>query len=191
VTSPSPGAPMTRPAGMVAAPRSRLHPQAGFSRGPGGQCRYCGATLRHRRNWCGSACVHNWRMRSDPGYARRAVLARDRGVCCACGLDTVALMSFLRQPLGTLDEYRRVATIAWLLGYWRSRGSVVCEVVHLRQSPLWQADHIVPVVDGGSDLGLANLRTLCTPCHRAETAALRRALAFRRRAARWLAEVKS
>jgi 5-methylcytosine-specific restriction endonuclease McrA len=33
-------------------------------------------------------------------------------------------------------------------------------------------DHVVPVVEGGGVCGLENLRTLCRPCHRLETAAL-------------------
>lgn len=43
----------------------------------------------------------------------------------------------------------------------------------------WEADHIVPVVEGG-DSNLENIRTLCIPCHRAATAALR---AWRKRVA--------
>jgi 5-methylcytosine-specific restriction enzyme A len=39
---------------------------------------------------------------------------------------------------------------------------------------LWDADHIVPVVEGGGECDLANLRTLCLKCHRAATAALRK-----------------
>lgn len=37
---------------------------------------------------------------------------------------------------------------------------------------LWEADHIVPRVEGGSNK-LDNLRTLCVPCHKAETSKLR------------------
>lgn len=36
----------------------------------------------------------------------------------------------------------------------------------------WDADHIVPVVEGGGGCGLDNYRTLCIWCHRDETAAL-------------------
>ncbi|HEV2687987.1 MAG TPA: HNH endonuclease [Bryobacteraceae bacterium] len=39
---------------------------------------------------------------------------------------------------------------------------------------LWDADHIMPVVEGGGECDLANLRTLCLKCHGAATAALRR-----------------
>lgn len=37
---------------------------------------------------------------------------------------------------------------------------------------LWQADHIVPVVEGGGEFGIENYRTLCTGCHRKVTAEL-------------------
>ena len=35
---------------------------------------------------------------------------------------------------------------------------------------LWEVDHIVPLVDGGSH-EMANLQSLCTPCHKRKTAA--------------------
>lgn len=44
----------------------------------------------------------------------------------------------------------------------------------------WEADHIVPVSEGGGFCGLENLRTVCQPCHRAETAALAGRLAAAR-----------
>ncbi|MBP6313051.1 MAG: HNH endonuclease [Flavobacteriales bacterium] len=31
--------------------------------------------------------------------------------------------------------------------------------------PKWQADHIIPVKEGGSACGLDNFQTLCTSCH--------------------------
>ena len=34
---------------------------------------------------------------------------------------------------------------------------------------LWELDHIVPLVDGGSH-DPSNLQTLCTPCHKNKTA---------------------
>ena len=33
----------------------------------------------------------------------------------------------------------------------------------------WQADHIVPVAEGGGMCELSNFRTLCTKCHAQET----------------------
>lgn len=48
---------------------------------------------------------------------------------------------------------------------------------------LWQADHVQPVVEGGGLCGLDNYRTLCTVCHKAETAALRKRMVDARRQA--------
>lgn len=45
----------------------------------------------------------------------------------------------------------------------------------------WEADHIVPVVEGGGECDLSNLRTLCLRCHRAETAKLAKRRAERRK----------
>lgn len=48
------------------------------------------------------------------------------------------------------------------------------------QSGRWDADHIVPIAEGGA-FARENLRTLCRPCHHRETAALRARLAERRK----------
>ena len=34
---------------------------------------------------------------------------------------------------------------------------------------LWDADHIIPVKEGGGQCGLENIRTLCIKCHKTET----------------------
>jgi 5-methylcytosine-specific restriction protein A len=46
---------------------------------------------------------------------------------------------------------------------------------------LWQADHIVPVVEGGGECGLDGYQTLCTSCHRRKTTAMQQARADSRR----------
>jgi 5-methylcytosine-specific restriction protein A len=43
----------------------------------------------------------------------------------------------------------------------------------------WEADHIIPLAEGGTN-ELSNYRTLCVPCHKAETRALAGRLAQRR-----------
>ena len=47
-------------------------------------------------------------------------------------------------------------------------------VLEPNEGAFWQADHLLPVVEGGGASGWCNLRTLCTECHREVTAALRR-----------------
>lgn len=117
-------------------------------------CRWCGAEVpKRRRTFCSAVCVNEWRLRTDPGYLREQVFARDRGVCAACGLDTEALRKSKRK----LDySARRRFEQEWG-----------------RRRNLWDADHVVPVAEGGGECDLSNMRTLCLKCHREATALLR------------------
>ena len=47
---------------------------------------------------------------------------------------------------------------------------------------LWEADHTIPVCEGGGGCGLDGYRTLCICCHKEVTKALRTRLAERNRA---------
>jgi len=38
---------------------------------------------------------------------------------------------------------------------------------------LWDADHVIPVIEGGGECDLSNMRTLCLKCHRKHTTELR------------------
>jgi len=126
-----------------------------------GLCRWCGLEVPTRRfTFCSDWCVHEWRLRSDPGYLRAKVLLRDRGVCAICQIDTCAAYGELRRSRGT----HRLR----LLAKWRLK--------RLTRKTLWDADHILPVVEGGGECDLQNLRTLCLLCHRQQTLELRRRL---------------
>jgi 5-methylcytosine-specific restriction endonuclease McrA len=46
-------------------------------------------------------------------------------------------------------------------------------LTRLNRRTLWDADHILPVAEGGGECDLANLRTLCLICHRQQTRELR------------------
>lgn len=116
---------------------------------------------RRRRTFCSEFCVHQWRLRSDPGYLREQVAARDRGVCALCATDTLAAYAQLKRSRG---GQRKEDLAMWGLPSMDARRS------------LWDADHIVPVAEGGGQCDLDNLRTLCLPCHREVTADLRRRL---------------
>jgi 5-methylcytosine-specific restriction endonuclease McrA len=103
---------------------------------------------------------------------RAAVFERDHGVCALCQADTEALYAEYRKliPRGThsltdgkspAERFRlqHGVPIGRAIGDW------------------WDADHIVPVIEGGGECKLSNLRTLCIPCHRIETAKLRQRMA--------------
>jgi 5-methylcytosine-specific restriction endonuclease McrA len=149
-----------RPARTLAeAGRARaLHAPSGPLGRP--LCRWCQLEIlaRRRRTFCSEYCVHQWRLRSDPGYLRDQVFARDRGVCALCSTDTVAAYARLKRTRG--------AARAEALAMWGIRS------IQARRS-LWDADHILPVAEGGGQCDLDNLRTLCLPCHREVTAELR------------------
>lgn len=136
--------------------------------GPNGSplCRWCQLEIlaRRRRTFCSDYCVHQWRMRSDPGYVRELVFARDRGVCALCAADTVSIYNALKRARGP-------ARAAGLSLYGM-------KTIASRRS-LWDADHVRPVAEGGGQCDLDNLRTLCLPCHREATAELRRRLRAR------------
>lgn len=120
-----------------------------------GLCRWCGSEApKGRFTFCGNACVHQWKLRTDPGYLRDQVFERDKGVCAACGVDTEALRKNKRK----LDfAARRQFEREW--GVRRN---------------LWDADHVLPVSLGGGECDLSNMRTLCLKCHRIATAQLRK-----------------
>jgi 5-methylcytosine-specific restriction endonuclease McrA len=130
--------------------------------GPNGLplCRWCQLEIiaKRRRTFCSEYCVHQWRLRTDAGYMREQVFARDRGRCAACSIDTVAAFAALKRARGAARE-------AGLRLYGMQR-------ISSRRS-LWDADHIVPVAEGGGQCDLDNIRTLCLLCHRAATAELR------------------
>lgn len=134
-------------------------------KGPNGRslCRWCNLEVqRGRQTFCSDWCVEEWRLRSDPSYLRERVLARDLGICAACGVDCLEAWRHLRRLRGTA---RLRAARDWQLG---------------KRKSLWDADHITPVAEGGGECDLSNMRTLCLKCHRVRTAELRRRLQARR-----------
>ena len=106
--------------------------------------------------------MEEWRLRTDPGYVREKVLQRDRGVCAQCGVDCLSAWKDLKRLRG--------AARLKALARWGFRPG------HRARKSLWDADHIVPVVEGGGECDLENIRTLCLICHRAVTAQLRKRL---------------
>ena len=129
-------------------------------KGPNGRnlCRWCQLEVpATRRTFCSGFCVNEWRLRTDPSYLRGQTFARDRGICAVCGTDTVAAWKELRRSRGT--------TRIRLLREWG--------LTSFTRRSLWDADHIVPVVEGGGACDLSNIRTLCLCCHRKATAELR------------------
>jgi len=86
---------------------------------------------------------------------RQQVKKRDKGTCRLCGFNVVkAHREWTRSKPPASDRAARKA--------WRA------------VRPRWEADHIVPVADGGGECGLDNYRLLCRPCHVSVTSEWRR-----------------
>lgn len=121
-------------------------------------CRWCSLEVPPpRRTFCSTYCVNEWRLRTDPGYVRERVFERDRGICADCATDTLAAWLWIKKSRG--------ASRLRALREWGLTG--------MSRSSLWDADHILAVVEGGGECDLTNLRTLCLKCHRRATAELR------------------
>lgn len=132
---------------------------------------------------------------------RAQVLARDHGVCALCGLDTELLGRVLAHLVDLWEQEPQprprhvVPPFAPESGTWcrplaRPRWDHdVLAALGFNQptQALWECDHVLPVAErpaGEPPPGVEGYRTLCQPCHRAQTAALLRRLAGRQRCPR-------
>lgn len=115
-------------------------------------CRWCQKPATKKLGtFCSKKCVFEWKIRTSQSFARKAVFARDKGVCANCGLDTEKL----RRQLEFLSPEVREAKLSGM-GFHPNRA-------------LWEMDHIVEVRDGGGQCGLDNYQSLCWACHNKKT----------------------
>ena len=150
-----------------------------LAKGPG-LCLVCGVSLPPgRRTRCSTECSEIADLLEGGSARRRHVLKRDSGVCANCGLDTAKVRRVVAWSL--YGAAWKVGRLDYEFGIGRELAALGIRYEWLR----WEADHIVPVCEGGGVwLGmtkaelLGNLRTLCGECHKLETASLakRRAL---------------
>ena len=152
-------------------------------------CKWCEKVIEPpRRTWCGDDCVNEFMVRTGGGMARSMVFERDRGVCALCGIDCHRLEDAVE---GRLPHFSRWAStteevdeIIELLKQYREDLLSVDEIKAknpwiervVRGQHYWEADHIVPVAEGGGCCGLEGLRTLCRGCHAKESGKLRKRL---------------
>jgi hypothetical protein len=121
-------------------------------------CRWCHLEVPKRRiTFCSEWCVHEWKLRTDAGYLRDQVFRRDRAICAECRIDCQAAYFELKRSRGPKRQK--------LLDRW--------DLKTLNRKSLWDADHILPVAEGGGECDVLNLRTLCILCHRKKTSELR------------------
>ena len=143
-------------------------------------CRGCGVVIKPpRQTWCSKECREKHYLALS-SYARHVVFGRDHGVCALCSCDAekaCRVLSVLRWRTGPLaQDAQAAARLLWSAWTGKPAGLYGWPT----GSGLWEADHIIPLAEGGTH-DLSNYRTLCVTCHRRETAALaaRRAKARR------------
>lgn len=167
-----------------------------------------------RQTWFSNACVTGWREKNDPGYIRQQMLKRDKGICALCGCDTKVEYGkwclALREALRLVDRLYNLhyQDMDWACGKWVRRPrpeSFDWRAIGKRKQELlkkfsppgnwtvgrrtgWDADHIVPVIEGGGLCEISAMRTLCHPCHKQVTKELAARRAARARQLRQSAE---
>jgi hypothetical protein len=149
----------TKRGGVVLGPRVK------------GRCRWCGEPVANgRRSWCSPACVEDFRIRAWPGYVRRPLAERDRGVCGSCGWDTKKFRRIMMWAADGLSPREGCGRYPWAQSL-RPVADLLHQVgIDWHRQTFWDADHMVPVEDGGGACGLDNYQTLCIPCHKSKTA---------------------
>jgi len=106
-----------------------------------------------RRNWH-PECVETYKL-CWPSHARQWLKERDSGICAGCSRNTVTKRLRRSRPITPRPDDARYAG-TYCRAVWTERHA-------------WELDHIVPLADGGTH-ELANMQTLCRPCHRTKTA---------------------
>jgi len=121
-------------------------------------CRWCSKGVKPpRRTICSPECVHEVMLRTHGRYLRECVYGRDKGICAICNTDTKSIAKIALTLNGEEREN-------YLKGYNINMNRKIKK--RKFGGSLWDADHIIPVKDGGGQCGLENIRTLCISCHK-------------------------
>ena len=137
--------------------------------------------------FCTIKCENDMKVKSSGGAIRAQIMKRDRGICELCKLNCTKLIQRLQAI--EKDDDKDDCADGDDADSWRARRTKLLDeeypeftkrltkaqknglVEKALSGRAWQADHVVAVFEGGGHCTLANMRTLCTACHREVTAA--------------------
>jgi superfamily II DNA or RNA helicase len=133
--------------------------------------------------FCSSKCEKDMKVKASSGAARQQLMKRDRGICDICNLDCATLVKRLQSieknqeadseemPLWKQQRERLLSRKEYQVFASKLSSAMKESLIDRALSgKAWQADHIIPVFEGGGQCTITNLRTLCTACHREVTA---------------------
>jgi len=115
-------------------------------------CAWCGGKGRKGLKYCSDDCQSEVNIRYTGSWVIYYVFQRDHGICSLCGIDT--------------EEIRKEALIITKLSWNFPESRKHWGPWQMNNYTFWEADHIVPIYQGGGVCGLDNYRTLCVPCHK-------------------------
>eukprot|EP00924_Labyrinthula_sp_SR-Ha-C_P010060 snap_masked-scaffold_40-processed-gene-0.28-mRNA-1 protein AED:1.00 eAED:1.00 QI:0/0/0/0/1/1/2/0/289 len=142
----------------------------------------------------GSSCFRAWRLKCFKSESRVMLRERDKGICALCKLDTLAMKrrvesitpgSVARQEALFCSGHGKAFSVycRHLCGdtkfriHWsetqakilsKNQLKNIIDSESIKESWLWQADHVDAVQLGGSTIA-KNFQTLCTCCHKLKT----------------------
>jgi hypothetical protein len=115
-------------------------------------CAWCGKQNPSKLKYCSDVCQREVNIRYTGSYVSSYVFERDCGICAMCGIDTEEIR----------EHAINIKKLSWKLPNFRKQWGPWNTV----NFSFWEADHIVPVFQGGGVCGLENYRTLCLLCHK-------------------------
>ncbi|CAG9466200.1 unnamed protein product [Pedinophyceae sp. YPF-701] len=147
---------------------------------------------------CGEGCFKVYLARCTTGGLRAQLGKLERGRCRLCGTNCRDLVSRLQgitrysHPTDWKERRRQVVKrVAPRFLTMRSKKRLENLLEKAVEGNAWEADHIVPVYEGGGECTVDNMRTLCIPCHERNTAEQAARRAELRRAMKRSGGVKS
>ncbi|KAH9599821.1 Helicase [Trypanosoma melophagium] len=117
--------------------------------------------------FCSGSCRETFYIKRSGSAVRRSVREADKGICSCCQVDCETLCSLV--AVATTRKERE-AVIDRMHPHMRHYPNLFNRIV---ENPVpgnvWNADHILPVSQGGGEASMDNLQTLCVACHTEKT----------------------